>query len=328
MEAIYLCRDAATIARVYAEKQHAALAARVHLPADPARSMDDPRLAEAEAVFSTWGMLPCTAEEIRARLPRLKYVFYAAGSVQYFARPFLECGVRVFSAWQANAVPVAQYTFAQIILALKGYYTVQARTRASRADAAALFQHYPGAFDARVGLLGCGAIGSRLAGLLQQLDVEVWVYDPFLSEARAAALGVRRASLEEVFAGCDVISNHLANLPETVGIIRREHLLSMRPYATFINTGRGPQLDESDLREALTAVPTRTALLDVLTDEANSDASPLNALPNCFITPHIAGSSGYEVRRMADYMVEALDRVLAGRPCDYEVTPAMLQTMA
>ena len=328
MKAVYLCQDAETIARVYAPKQHERLAEQVELACEVVTDLDDPRLPDAEAIFSTWGMLSLTEAEIRACLPRLKYVFYAAGSVQYFARPFLDAGVRVFSAWQANAVPVVQYTFAQILLALKGYFAVQARTRTDRTGATALFQHYPGAYDARVGLLGCGAIGGGVAGLLRGLDVETWVYDPFLSDARAAALGVKKASLDEIFAACDVISNHLANLPETVGIIRREHLISMKPYATFINTGRGPQLDEKDLWDALNEIPTRTALLDVLTDEANSDANPLNALPNCFITPHIAGSSGFEVRRMADYMAEALDCVLSERPCGFEVTPDMLRTMA
>lgn len=328
MQAIFLGRDAEAIARVYGPKQRAALRAHVDLAEAPALSLDDPRLAGAEAVFATWGMLPCAEAEIRARLPRLKYVFYAAGSVQHFARPFLRCGVRVFSAWQANAVPVAEYAFAQIVLALKGYFTVQAATRRSYAAGAALFRNYPGAYEAKIGLLGCGAIGSRVAELCRALDAEVWVYDPFLSAERAAALGVRRASLAEIFAGCDVVSNHLANLPETEGIIRREHLMSLRPYAAFINTGRGPQLREADLCDALTADPTRTALLDVLTDEAHADDSPLAGLPNCFITPHIAGSAGREVRRLADYMAEALDCALAGRPCRHEVTEEMLRTMA
>ena len=79
-------------------------------------------LAECEVAFATWGMPALTKEEIARFLPRLKAVFYAAGTVQYFARPFLESGVRVFSAYAANAVPVAEYAFAQISLAAKGYF--------------------------------------------------------------------------------------------------------------------------------------------------------------------------------------------------------------
>lgn len=328
MKAGFLAQDPQTLLRVYGPRQAEELKARLDMIPDICTDVRSGELKQAEAIFSTWTMPACTVEEIREYLPNVKYLFYAAGSVQTFARPFLESGVRVFSAWQANAVPVVQYTFAQIILALKGYFSVQRKARTDRAAAKELFSHYPGGFDAKVGLLGCGAIGSRLAQMLRQLDVEVMVFDPFLSEARAAELGVKRADMDAIFAGCDVVSNHLANLPETVGIIRREHLLSMKPYSTFINTGRGPQLNEQDLYDMLTADDTRTALIDVLTEEEDSDKNPLNRLENCLITPHIAGSSGNEVRRMADYMIEALACVLSGRECSYEVTMKMLETMA
>ena len=79
-------------------------------------------LSECEVAFSTWGMLRLSEEEIKKYLPKLKFVFYAAGTVQYFAKPFLNCGIRVFSAFAANAVPVAEYTVSQIILASKGFY--------------------------------------------------------------------------------------------------------------------------------------------------------------------------------------------------------------
>ena len=83
-----------------------------------------------------------------------------------------------------------------------------------------------------------------------------------------------------------------------------------------------PYLSDAD------AEATRTALLDVMTDEANSDHNPLNALGNCFITPHIAGSAGQEVWRMAQYMLDEFERFQRGEACRYEVTPAMLATMA
>ncbi len=328
MKAAFMGANPGTFDRVYGEKQRAALAKTVDLVPGVFTDLRDERLRDVEAIFSTWGMLSPNEDEIREYLPQLRYVFYAAGTVQGFARPFLNCGVRVFSAWQANAVPVVQFAFAQILLALKGFFPAQALTRESRARAAEVQTHYPGVFDAKVGLLGCGAIGSRVAEMLKPMDVEVWVFDPFLSDERAASLGVEKHSLDEIFAECDVVSNHLANLPATVGIIRREHLLSMKPYSTFINTGRGPQLDERDLFDMLTLDPTRWALLDVMTDEGNSDFNPLNALPNCRITPHIAGSTGNEVRRMADYMIEECKKILLGEACRYEVSESMLDTMA
>ena len=80
------------------------------------------RLAKTEYLFSTWGMPVLDEATIREYLPALKAVFYAAGSVQEFARPYLNCGVKVFSAWAANAVPVAEFTVAEIVLSGKGYF--------------------------------------------------------------------------------------------------------------------------------------------------------------------------------------------------------------
>ena len=328
MKAAFMGSSPDSINRVYAAMQYAALADRTELLPGIYADAHAPELQEVECLFSTWGMLKLSEEEIRSCMPRLKYLFYGAGTVQSFARSFLNCGVRVFSAWQANAVPVAEYTTAQIVLALKGFFPSQAAIRTSRQNAREVFSHYPGSFDVKVGLLGCGAIGSLVAERLKAFDVEVLAFDPFLSDERAQELHVRKTDMREVFAQCDVVSNHLANLPATVGIIKREYLLSMKPYSTFINTGRGPQLDEKDLYDMLTQDTTRWALLDVLTDEENSDTNPLNALPNCLLTPHIAGSSGLEVRRMAEYMIEAFDLVQAGKPCAYEVFPKMLDTMA
>ena len=104
--------------------------------------------------------------------------------------------------------------------------------------------------------------------------------------------------------------------------------MSMRPYSTFINTGRGAQLSEQDLYDALTEDPTRTALLDVMIDEWESDSKALTHLPNCFVTPHMAGACGLEVRRMADRIIEAVIAWQAGEKSPAEVNLKMLETMA
>ncbi len=331
MKAVFLNSDPHMITHVYASAQMARLAALVDLD-QQVYSLDDVRAGaclEAEAVFSTWGMPVMTEEEIAQYLPKLQVVYYAAGSVQYFARPFLNKGVRVFSAWQANGVAVAQFTFAQILLSTKGYFRVQPAMRSEGREAAyKLFHEHPGAYDVKIGLLGCGAIGTQVAQMLKDIECEVWVYDPFLSEEKAKALNVRISTMEEIFANCLIISNHIANLPTTVGIIRREHFLSMMPNSTFINTGRGPQLRDEDLVEALTQDPSRTALLDVMNDEGKTDNGPLATLPNVFVTPHMAGTAGNEVRRMADYMISCCEQELKGEKAPYQVSLKMLETMA
>ena len=103
----------------------------------------------------------------------------------------------------------------------------------------------------------------------------------------------------------------------------------MIPYSTFINTGRGAQLIEADLVKMLTERPDVTAVLDVTDPKEPPERDhPFYSLPNCVLTPHIAGSLGNEVVRMSEYMAEEFDSYVKGKPTRYEVSLKMLETMA
>lgn len=329
MKAIYLCEKKGNIAYVYGPRERQRLAPyageAVYSLEEAARS---PEGRQAEAIFSTWGMPHLEEAEIPRLFPNLRAVFYAAGSVQHFAAPFLNRNIAVFSAWQANAVPVAEYTVAQMALAAKGYFRVQALCRQSRQDAARAAGSYPGMYEIKIGLLGMGAVGRRVASMLRAYECTVLACDPYAHGEVFEKTGAIPATMEEIFRECHIVSNHLPNLPSTRGLITRKMLFSMREGATFLNTGRGPQLQEADLYDLLREKPGTTALLDVLTDEADSDENPLNRLPNCFITPHIAGSMGNEVHRMARYMADEFFRWQAGQEPMWQVTAEMLSTMA
>ncbi|MBQ6119199.1 MAG: hydroxyacid dehydrogenase [Clostridia bacterium] len=286
-------------------------------------------LAECGIAFATWGMPKLTKEEIARYLPQLKAVFYAAGTVQYFAWPFLESGVRVFSAWVANAVPVAEYAFAQISLAAKGYFQAAKCYRALPVYSLIYANAAPGLFGCKVGLVGLGAIGQAVAERLQTLpDVTVLACDPFVAPERAKELNVTLVDMETLFRECDVISNHLANKPELRNVFDRHLFKQMKPHATFINTGRGAQVSEGALALSLLRHPSRTFVGDVLKREFFPYGNPLFWCPNAVLTPHIAGSTGNEGQRMAYYMTEELERYLAGEPAKYEVTAEMLERMA
>lgn len=294
--------------------------------------LKDPQaFSKVETIFTTWGMPAFTEEEIRNAFPSLKAVYYAAGSVRYFAAPFLSCGVRVHSAWAANAVPVAECTTAQILLANKGFFKscrLCSKERALRDEAKRYAEEKSGNFDASVGIIGAGMIGKMVIRALKSFDLKVLAYDKFLSKEELAALGAEKVTLDALFSRCDTISNHIANLPETVGMLRYEHFSRMKKNATFINTGRGAQAVEEDLLRALIEEPDRTAILDVTDPEPPFENSKLYNLPNVFLTPHIAGSSGNEVRRMGEYMLEEYRRGAQNERFLYEVTPKMLETMA
>lgn len=292
----------------------------------------DARQAQLQGVayiFSTWGMMPLGKAQLETYFPQLRAVFYAAGSVQAFARPFLERGVRLFSAYGANAVPVAEYALAQIVLAGKGFYQAARRYQTEGyAGARAYAGSLPGNFGQRVGILGAGAIGRMVIERLRDYDLEVLTFDPFLSEQDARALGTRKASLPELFASCQVISNHLANNEQTRGMLNYPLFSLMGPTATFINTGRGAQVVEDGLVRALVEQPERTAVLDVTDPEPVPAGHPFYRLPNVVLTPHIAGSMGGEVARMGRYMLEEFERLAGRQPVRYEVKLSMLATMA
>jgi len=146
------------------------------------------------------------------------------------------------------------------------------------------------------------------------------VYDPFLSPERAQELGVRQVSLEEAFAEGYAVSNHLLDVPETVHLIRGRHLASMPEGGTFINSGRGRTLQHDEMGSVLAERTDLFVLLDVTDPEPLPEDSPLRAMPNVLISSHIAGSIGQEVGRMADLMIEELDRYLRGEPLVHEVT--------
>ena len=300
------------------------LTALLHPPMSAEESEGHPSLLEqVEIIFGGWGTRHLDARFL-AGTPALKAVFYAAGSLRgVVTDDFWRAGIPVTSAYAANAVPVAEFTFAQIILALKKAQRLtrlcreNRRWERSRIDS----EPIPGCFDSTVGVVSLGTIGARVVNLLKNLDLKIKVHD-------IAPNAPLYAPIEEIFAECDVISLHTALLPDTAGMITRELLFSMKEGAALINTARGGLIDEQALIEVLTARPDITAHLDVLHPEPPAAGSPLFALPNLFITPHIAGSMGSECRRMGESAIAECRRFLAGEPLQWQVTRKMLETMA
>lgn len=282
-------------------------------------------LAGLEAIFASWGMPDLTDAQLD-RLPKLEAVFYAAGNVKAFAPRLVERGIVLVSAWAINAIPVAEMCLAQILLSLRGYFRASRRYRELRTMEAKAFPR-PGVFGETIGLIGMGHIGARLAGLLRGFPLRVIAHDPFLSAARAAELGVEAVALDALFRRAHVVSNHVPDLPETRGTLDGALFEAMREGASFINTGRGAQVVEADLVRVLKARPDLTALLDVTWPEPPEAESELWRLPNVAISPHIGGTIGDEVVRLADCAIEEFEAWLQGRPLRYRVTSEVLRTM-
>lgn len=285
--------------------------------------------SKTEIIFSTWTHPVLTVQQIQTFLPNLKYIFYAAGSVKYFAKPYMNCGVRIFSAADENGVAVAEFCAAQILLSNKGYYqSMQIYSNGDPDKAHKYISAFPGNYGENIGIIGAGKIGRSLIGMLKNQKLKILVFDPYLPEEIAKTLDIELCSLDEIFEKCAVISNHLADNEQTKGILNYRHFSKMKPYATFINTGRGAQVIEDDLVRALREVTTRTAILDVTWPEPCNDGHPFYSMPNVFLTPHIAGCMGNEVAKLGESMADEWDSIKAGKPSPAEVTENMLETMA
>ncbi len=316
---------------VYAQGRRKIIAERTELYSQDlnmeAIQNDGDDIQNIEVLFSTWGMPAIPVQIQKEKLPNLKAVFYAAGSVQGFARPFLENNVTVVSAWAANAVPVAEFTVAQILLATKLYWPNNSTYHRLRAKGD--LPQGPGNYGETIAILGAGMIGRKVIEILKNFNLRILVWDPFLSEDNAEKLGVEKVNeMQDAFKRACVVSNHLANLPETRELIKGQYFSLMRQNSTFINTGRGATVQEDAMAHTLRERTDITALLDVTWPEPPEPDSPLWALENVHISGHIAGSIGDEVVRMADYMIEEFDAWKAGRDLRYNVTLEMLKTMA
>ncbi|WP_043618150.1 hydroxyacid dehydrogenase [Nonomuraea candida] len=281
-------------------------------------------LAEAEVLCTSWWCPPVTAE-VLAAAPRLRAIVHAAGSVKHHVTEACwERGLLVSSAAAANAEPVAEYTLAAILFAGKRVTDIAGLYRERRAlpDVEGIFPRY-GNYRRTVGIVGASRIGRRVVELLRPFDLDVLVADPYLKED----LGVPHVGLEELFERSDVVSVHAPALPETRHLVNAARLARMRDGATLINTARGALVDQDALAAELSS-GRLYAVIDVTEPDPLPPDSPLFELPNLLLTPHIAGSLGGELARLADLAVDELARYARGLPFAHGVTAEELAISA
>lgn len=307
---------------------------REHVDIDPALVAEDltePRvrevLARTEVLITGWGCPLLDAAALDAA-PRLRAVLHAAGSVKGFTTPeVFERGIAVSSAAAANALPVAEYTLAMILLSGKDVFASRDLLRARRGFPYGDILPGIGNYGRRVGVVGASRIGRRVIELLRPHDLRVSLSDPYVDEAGAARLGVPLLPLDDLLRGSDTVTLHAPDTPGTRHLIGARELALMPSGAVLINTARGALVDHDALVAEL-----RTgrlgAVLDVTDPEPLPAGSPLFDLPNAFVTPHLAGSQGNEVARLGRTVVEEAARLAAGDPLAHAVDHTALERTA
>ena len=268
---------------------------------------------EASAVITSWGT-PTFTPEVHTALPNLRFIGYCAGSVKRVVTPdTFARGVAVCSSAPIIATAVGEYCLAVALWSLRDLATMS-EALAGR-DGEARWIRPPVArslWGRSVGLVSASTTARRFIDLLRPFGCDIAVYDPYLSDADAQSLGVRRADLDLVCAQ-SVVSVHAPDLPATRGIIGAAQLARIPDGGLFINSSRAPAIDYDALLAELRSGRIR-AVLDVFPKEPLPVDSPFRSLPNVLLTPHTAGFSMDVYAQMGREVVADLLRWHAGEP--------------
>jgi phosphoglycerate dehydrogenase-like enzyme len=273
-------------------------------------------IQDMDVCLTHWGCPQFTAR-VLARANRLRLVAHAAGSVADLVTPEVYArGIKVCSANAVMAKYVAESVLAYILAGLKGLPQQVEAVKGRH-----LWQpvRVPGSlYGARVGLVGLGTIGRFLLELLAPFQVQVKVYDPYITAADVARFpNVELASLEEVLAWGNVISIHASLTPETRGLLNAPRLQRIQDGALLVNTARGPIVDEAALTAELRSGRIH-AVLDVYSTEPLPLDSELRTLDNILLFPHSAGLTDRGVE-MTFAIIEEIERFALGEALQHEI---------
>jgi phosphoglycerate dehydrogenase-like enzyme len=286
-------------------------------------------LGDAEILITGWGC-PQISKEVVLAAPRLRLIAHAAGTVKYHLDAAVyEAGIAVTNAAYANAVPVAEYTLAMIILANKRILDFRDGYRAdpTRKSSHVLVDEPIGNYRRTIGIVGASRIGRRVIELLAPLDCAVLLCDPHVRPGDEICRRAELTELDDLVQRSDVVSLHAPSLPSTRHMIGARELRLLRDGATLINTARGALVDEAALIGELESGRI-AAVIDVTDPEIPPPDSPLFRLPNVFLTPHIAGAVGTEKSRLGHLVVDEIERFVAGQPLQHQVQPTLLEQLA
>ena len=275
-------------------------------------------LGGADILLTGWGAPQLDAAAL-ALAPHLRWVIHTAGTVRRLVTPDLWArGIRVSKAADANALPVAEYALAMVLLAAKRVLPSSVEYTRD--------QHFPswlggnafGNNGAVVGIVGASRTGRRLMELLRPFDHEVLVADPTISAQQAGDMGAELVSLDTLLSRSAVVSLHVPLLPATCRLIGDRELSLMHVGATLINTARGAVIDTVALVDHVQR-GRMWAVLDVTDPEPLPPDHALFTLPQVTLTPHISGSLGNELRRLGASARREIERVQRGLPLVHEV---------
>ncbi len=235
-------------------------------------------------------------------------------------------GVMVVNAPQSNVLSAAEHTIALLLAQARNVTRADADLKAgewnrSRWEGVELH-------GKTLGVIGLGRVGVLVAQRLLAFGMQLLAYDPYVSEERARQLGVRLVpELEELVRQADFVTIHLPKTPETLGLVGADLLAHAKPTLRIVNTARGGIVDEAALADALREGRIAGAALDVFETEPTT-ASPLFALDNVVVTPHLGASTAEAQDKAGQTIAEQVVLALRGDFVPYAVNLAAKEANA
>lgn len=291
--------------------------------------LDDPagQPPDVEVLVTSWGSSRLTAE-VLDRAPRLRLIAHSASSVKAFVTDAVfSRGIRVTQAGQGMARPVAETALAFTLSLLLRIHRADHLMRSGASwEQAGSGRPRHGIAGTRIGVVGASRTGTEYIDLAVALGAEVVVHDPFLTDSRAAWLGVERVSVDELLRTSQVVALHAPTLPETRAMIGRRELALMPDGAGLVNTARSWLVDSSALLDELLS-GRLDAALDVFDTEPLPQDDPLRRLPNVLLTPHRAAATVEGYLALGDIVADEVTRYAEGLPLLHELTAEDLRRM-
>ena len=270
-----------------------------------------------EAQMLITHLAPLSAS-MMARLPRLEFVAVSRGGpVNVDLAAARARGIRVVNTPGRNASAVAEFTVGAILAMTRNITRGHEALRHGewRGDLYRSDEAGDELSDMSVGVIGYGAVGTRVVRLLKAFGCRVLVADPYVQLVPEDARdGVRHLALESLLEDSDVVTLHARVTRETAGFIGADAFARMKRGAFFVNTARGPMVDYDALTRALDGGQLGGAMLETFAVEPAPPDWPLLKHPNVTLTPHIAGASLKTVRVAAARVAEEARRHIAGEP--------------
>jgi len=277
----------------------------------------------AEAILVRIGVVN---KDVMDRCPNLRIIsVHGVGVDRVDVEEATRRGILVTNTPGANAQSVAELAVGLMIAILRKLHSVLDRMREGKWSEARAVGVGNEIYGKKVGLVGIGNIGSRVARYLRAFEAEVLAYDPYVTEERARELGVKLVDLETLLRESDIVSIHAPLTKETYHMINEKRLRIMKPSAVIINTSRGGLIDTEALYKALKEGWIAGAALDVTDPEPLPENHPLYKLPNVIITPHIGGSTAEAMKRIALMAAEEIVRRFNNLPPLHPVNPEVLK---